>query len=143
MSSTEGNGKKSVPEKSGQENDSVRISPDVIGIVAGIAAQEVKGVAGMSGGIVDGIAQRLGRKDFSKGIKVSLDQETVSLELTVVVDYGVKIMETATVLKQKVRNTVEEITGLAVASIKVHVVGINLAKEQAGDSPSQEETDEN
>jgi uncharacterized alkaline shock family protein YloU len=125
-----------------QTRDSVRISPDVIGIVAGIAAQEVAGIAGMSGGIVDGIAQRLGRKDFSKGIKVTLEKETVSLDLAVVVDYGVKIMETARDLKEKVRTTVEEVTGLAVASIKVNVVGINLAREQAGDSPSQEDNGE-
>lgn len=133
---------KGLSGESEQGRDSVRISPDVIGIVAGIAAQEVEGVAGMSGGIVDGIAQRLGRKDFSKGIKVALEKETVSLELTVVVDYGVKIMETAKQLKQKVRATVEEVTGLAVASINVHVIGINLAKEQSGDSPSQENNDE-
>lgn len=142
MSSRENGRGKGLPGEKTEEKDSVRISPDVIGIVAGIAAQEVAGIAGMSGGIVDGIAQRLGRKDFSKGIKVTLEKETVSLDLAVVVDYGVKIMETARDLKEKVRSTVEEVTGLAVASIKVNVVGINLAREQAGDSPSQEDNDE-
>ena len=142
MSSREDGRGKGLPDEMAQTRDSVRISPDVIGIVAGIAAQEVAGIAGMSGGIVDGIAQRLGRKDFSKGIKVTLEKETVSLDLAVVVDYGVKIMETARDLKEKVRSTVEEVTGLAVASIKVNVVGINLAREQAGDSSSQEDNDE-
>ncbi len=142
MSSREDGRGKGLPDEMAQTRDSVRISPDVIGIVAGIAAQEVAGIAGMSGGIVDGIAQRLGRKDFSKGIKVTLEKETVSLDLAVVVDYGVKIMETARDLKEKVRTTVEEVTGLAVASIKVNVVGINLAREQAGDSPSQEDNGE-
>ena len=142
MSSREDGRGKGLPDEMAQTRDSVRISPDVIGIVAGIAAQEVAGIAGMSGGIVDGIAQRLGRKDFSKGIKVTLEKETVSLDLAVVVDYGVKIMETARDLKEKVRSTVEEVTGLAVASIKVNVVGINLAREQAGDSPSQEDNGE-
>lgn len=134
-------GKKNLPGEKGQSKDSVRISPDVIGIVAGIAAQEVKGIAGMSGGIVDGIAQRLGRKDFSKGIKVNLEKETVSLDLNVVVEYGVQIMETAKKLKQRVRNTVEEVTGLAVASINVNVVGINLSREQTGDPPEEKNSD--
>ena len=60
----------SVEEK--HTEDSIRISPEVIAVVAGIAVEETEGVAGMSGGIVDGIAQRLGRKDFGKGIRVSL-----------------------------------------------------------------------
>lgn len=113
------------------EGDSVRISPDVIGIITGIAATEVEGIAGMSGGIVDGIAEKLGRKDFSKGIKVRLEGEAVSFDLNVVVDYGVRIMETAKKLKQKVRETVEEVTGLTVASINIHVIGINLPKEKS------------
>ncbi len=118
-------------ESKNREGDSVRISPEVIGIVTGIAAGEVEGIAGMSGGIVGGIAEKLGRKDFSKGIKVRLEGEMVSLDLSVVVDYGVRIMETAKKLKQKVRATVEEVTGLPVASINIHVIGINLPKEKS------------
>lgn len=118
-------------EAKSPEGDSVRISPEVIGIITGIAAQEVEGIAGMSGGIVDGIAEKLGRKDFSKGIKVRLEGEMVSLDLNVVVDYGVRIMETAKKLKHKVRTTVEEVTGLPVAAINIHVIGINLPKEKS------------
>lgn len=119
------------PDEIAPVEDSVRISPEVIGIIAGIAAQEVDGITGMSGGIVDGIAEKLGRKDFSKGIKVRLEGEAVSLDISVIVDYGVRIMETAKKLKQKVRATVEEVTGLPVAAINIHVIGINLPKEKS------------
>ncbi|NLA27594.1 MAG: Asp23/Gls24 family envelope stress response protein [Firmicutes bacterium] len=127
------NDEKDTVESASLENqleDTVRISPEVIGIVTGIAAGEVEGIAGMSGGIVGGIAEKLGRKDFSKGIKVRLEGEKVSLDLSVVVDYGVRIMETAKKLKDKVRSTVEEVTGLPVAVINIHVIGINLPKEK-------------
>ncbi len=126
-------------EAKGAEGDSVRISPEVIGIITGIAAGEVEGIAGMSGGIVDGIAEKLGRKDFGKGIKVRLEGEIVSLDLNVVVEYGVRIMETAKKLMQKVRTTVEEVTGLPVASINIHVIGINLPKEKSEDAVSEED----
>lgn len=126
-------------EAKGAEGDSVRISPEVIGIITGIAAGEVEGVAGMSGGIVDGIAEKLGRKDFGKGIKVRLEGEIVSLDLNVVVEYGVRIMETAKKLMQKVRTTVEEVTGLPVASINIHVIGINLPKEKSEEAVSEED----
>ncbi|MGB4290501.1 MAG: Asp23/Gls24 family envelope stress response protein [Dethiobacteria bacterium] len=119
------------PDKTAPVEDCVRISPEVIGIITGIAAQEVEGIAGMSGGIVDGIAEKLGRKDFSKGIKIRVEDEAVSLDLSVIVDYGVRIMETAKKLKQKVRATVEEVTGLPVAAINIHVIGINLPKEKS------------
>ena len=120
-----------VPGEIAPVEDSVRISPEVIGIITGIAAQEVDGITGMSGGIVDGIAEKLGRKDFSKGIKIRVEDEAVSLDLSVIVDYGVRIMETAKKLKQKVRATVEEVTGLPVAAINIHVIGINLPKEKS------------
>ena len=80
---------------------------------------------------MDGIAEKLGRKDFSKGIKIRVEDEAVSLDLSVIVDYGVRIMETAKKLKQKVRATVEEVTGLPVAAINIHVIGINLPKEKS------------
>ena len=130
-----------VPGEIAPVEDSVRISPEVIGIIAGIAAQEVDGITGMSGGIVDGIAEKLGRRDFSKGIKVRLEGEAVSLDLSVIVDYGVRIMETAQKLKQKVRATVEEVTGLPVAAINIQVIGINLPKEKSEGAISAEDTD--
>ena len=134
------------PEDKAHLRDRIRISPDVISVIASIAVQDAEGVAAMSSGIVDGIAQRLGRKDFSKGIKVTLEEEEVLLDLNVVIDYGAPVMETAETLKQKVRATVEEVTGLTVAAVNINVTAINLPKEKSGgvqdvseDGPEAEE----
>ncbi|MGI6614719.1 MAG: Asp23/Gls24 family envelope stress response protein [Dethiobacteria bacterium] len=127
----------SVEEK--HTEDSIRISPEVIAVVAGIAVEETEGVAGMSGGIVDGIAQRLGRKDFGKGIRVSLEEEKVLLDLNVVIEYGAPLLETAEKLKQNVRSTVEEVTGLTVAAVNINVTGINMPKKKAGEPAEGEQ----
>lgn len=128
----------SVEEKQ-HTGDSIRISPEVIAVVAGIAVEEAEGVAGMSGGIVDGIAQRLGRKDFGKGIRVSLEEEKVLLDLNVVIEYGAPLLETAEKLKQNVRSTVEEVTGLTVAAVNINVTGINMPKKKAGEPAEGEQ----
>jgi uncharacterized alkaline shock family protein YloU len=113
----------------GTDADSVRISPDVISIVAGVAAGEIEGIAGMSGGIVGGIAEKLGRKDISKGIKVHLEEDKVRIDLNVIVDFGVRIVDVANKLKSEVRSTVENITGLQVASININVLGLHVPRE--------------
>lgn len=113
-----------------KDSDSVRISPDVISVIAGIAASEIKGVAGMSGGIVGGIAERLGRKDLSKGIKVHLEEGRIKIDINIIVEMGIQIIEVANKLKKEMRNTVENITGMKVSSINVHVLGINLARDK-------------
>ena len=99
------------------EMDSIRIAPDVIGIIAGLVAGDIEGVAGMSGGIVGGIAERLGRRDFTRGIKVHLEEDRVKLDLNIIVEMGVKIVDLANHLKQEIRATVEKVTGLQVAAI--------------------------
>lgn len=109
--------------------DSIRISTEVIGIVAGIAAGEVPGLAGMSGGIVGGIAEKLGRRDLARGIKVYQDEDKVRLDINIIVEYGLKITDVAMKLKDLVREAVENITGLKVVAINVHVQGIHLSKE--------------
>lgn len=109
--------------------DTVRISPDVIAIIAGLAAADIPGIAGMSGGIVGGIAEKLGRKDLSKGIKVALEGEEVQMELNIIIELGVKIIEAAGKLKDDVRKTVENITGLKVKKINVNVLGIHIPRE--------------
>ncbi|NMA92108.1 MAG: Asp23/Gls24 family envelope stress response protein [Firmicutes bacterium] len=120
---------KGVPE---EESDSVRIAAEVIGILAGIAASEVPGIAGMSGGLVGGIAEKLGRRDLAKGIRVHQEGNRVKLDANIIVEYGAKISEVAKKLRQAVREAVEETTGLNVVAINVHVLGIHLTKESEG-----------
>lgn len=118
-------------EKGGPEaeSDSVRIAAEVIGILAGIAASEVPGIAGMSGGLVGGIAEKLGRRDLAKGIRVYQEGERVKLDVNIIVEHGVKISEVAKELRKTVRDSVEQTTGLNVVAINVHVLGLHINKE--------------
>ncbi len=109
--------------------DKIRISEEVIATIAGIAASGNQNVASMGGGFVDGIAGMLGRKAPSKGIKVELKENQVSLDLAVVMQYGCRIHEAARDMQSRVRNAVEEMTGLEVLNVNVSVLGVNINKE--------------
>lgn len=120
------------------ETDNVHISPDVIAIIAGLAASDIKGVAGMSGGIVGGIAEKLGRKDLTNGVKVYLEENNIKINLNIIIEFGAQIVEVANKLKQEVRGTVEKFTGLKVSVINVNVLAINIPKEQEDENLEQE-----
>jgi uncharacterized alkaline shock family protein YloU len=109
--------------------DRIRISDEVIATIAGIAAAEVEGVTSMSGGLADGIAGMLGKKNLGKGVKVELGEKQAEIELSAVVEYGCKIHIVAKEIQKKVREAVEDMTGLKVTGVDVNVVGINLLKE--------------
>lgn len=89
----------------------IKISEEVVSIIAGLAATEIKGVAGMSGGFVGGIAEKLGMKNLSKGVKVSVGEKEAAVDLFVIVDYGVKIPDVAWQIQENVKRAIETMTG--------------------------------
>lgn len=107
----------------------VKIANEVVAIIAGVATSEVQGVAGMSGGLVGGISEMLGKKNFSKGIKVEVDGNETAIEIYIIVEYGVRIPDVAWVLQNKVKTAVEEMTGLNVVKVNIHVQGVKVEKE--------------
>ncbi|ADD02352.1 protein of unknown function DUF322 [Thermoanaerobacter mathranii subsp. mathranii str. A3] len=112
-----------------QELGTIKISEEVVSIIAGLAATEVPGVAGMSGGVVNGISEMLGRKNLGKGVKVEVGEKEVSIDLYLIVDYGVRIPEVAWNVQENVKNAVENMTGLKVVEVNIHVQGVNMDKE--------------
>lgn len=107
----------------------LNISEDVIGIIAGLAASEVDGIAGMSLGFVDGINQILGgNKKYAKGVKIELDGKKVTVDLYVNVKYGVRIPDIAWSAQNAVKKSVENMTGLDVAAVNINVQGIIFDK---------------
>ncbi|MDO4282571.1 MAG: Asp23/Gls24 family envelope stress response protein [Clostridia bacterium] len=109
----------------------LNISEDVIGIIAGLAASEVEGIAGMTLGFVDGINQILGsNKKYSKGVKIELDGKKVTIDLYVNVTYGVKIPDVAWAAQNAVKTAVETMTGLEVAAVNINVQGISFDKKE-------------
>lgn len=112
----------------------IKISDEVVGTIAGIAAMEVPGVAGMSGGIAGGIGDMLGRKNFSKGVKVQVGDVETSIDLYIIVEYGAKIPEVAWNIQEAVKREVEAMTGLDVAEVNINVQGVNIEKESKEES---------
>lgn len=104
----------------------VKIADEVVKIIAGLAASEVPGVAGMSGGVVGGIAERLGRKNLSKGIKAEVGEKETAIEISIIVEYGTRIPEVASQIQQKVKEVVQNMTGLKVKEVTINVQGVSL-----------------
>lgn len=111
----------------------IRISEEVVAIIAGIAAMEVPGVAGMSGGIAGGIAEILGRKNLSKGVKVEVGEKEAAIDLYIIVEYGSRIPDVAWEIQERVKKAVETMTGLDVIEVNIHVQGVNIDKEYKKD----------
>lgn len=124
------------------EVGSLKIADEVLSIVAGLAVAEVQGVAGMSGGIVGGITEMLGKQNFSKGIKVIPSGKTVAVEIYVIVKYGFNIPDVAIAIQEKVKNAVENMTGFDVTAVDVHVEGIRRQVEVSIEENADENTGE-
>ncbi|MGI6118997.1 MAG: Asp23/Gls24 family envelope stress response protein [Desulfosporosinus sp.] len=120
-------------ESLGTDNSlgSIRIADEVVEVIAGLAASEVEGVVGMSGGFVGDLAHILGRnKNLSKGVKVEVGEHEVAVDLYIVVEYGVSIPEVAFNVQKAVKEAIESMTGLKVVEGNVHVQGVNFKQIQ-------------
>ena len=106
----------------------VTFNSDVIATIAGLAAVEVEGVAGMAGGVVSGVTELLGRKNFTKGVKVTLSAEDCEVDLNIIITYGVRIPDVTAKIQRDVKSSIETMTGLNVKSVDVHVQGIQFEK---------------
>ncbi|MCK9526246.1 MAG: Asp23/Gls24 family envelope stress response protein [Limnochordia bacterium] len=111
----------------------VKIANDVVGIIAGLAAVEVPGVAGMSGGIAGGIAEMLGHRNLSKGVKVEVGEHECVVDLFLIIEYGYSIPEVAQQIQENVKRTIEVMTGLDVMEVNLHVLGVQFPQEKKGE----------
>lgn len=116
--------KKDIIERHETELGTIRIADEVVAIIAGLAATEIKGVAGMSGGLAGGIAEMLGRKNLARGVKVEVGEKEAAVDMFVIVEYGVRIPDVATRIQENVKNAIESMTGLNVVEVNVNVQGV-------------------
>ncbi|CCQ98699.1 conserved hypothetical protein [[Clostridium] ultunense Esp] len=105
---------------------SIRIADEVVAVIAGIAASDTPGIASMSGGITEGLANRLMGKNIRKGVKVEVGEEEAVIQLKVIVEYGTKIDEVCRTLQHNVKDAVESMTGLNVVEVNVLVEGVEF-----------------
>ncbi|MFS0722757.1 Asp23/Gls24 family envelope stress response protein [Paenibacillus sp. 1P07SE] len=104
----------------------IQIAPEVIEVIAGLATIEVPGVAGMSGGFAGGIAELLGRKNLSKGVKVEVGQREAAIDVSIIVEYGNRIPDIASEIQQSVKRSIETMTGLLVVEVNVHIHDVHF-----------------
>jgi len=115
-----------VVESTGTENNGIKIADDVIAVIAGAAVAEVPGVAGMFGGFAGGISEVLsGKKNLAKGIKVEIEEVKAKIDVNIIVEYGSRIPDVAYEIQNRVKKAVENMTGLNVEEVNVHVQGVN------------------
>ena len=107
--------------------NSIEISDDVVAVISGMAASEVQGVAEMAGGFAGGISEVLsGQKNLAKGIKVEiLDNKETRIDVNIIVEYGARIPDVAFEIQKRVKKSVENMTGLSVLEVNVHVQGVS------------------
>lgn len=117
----------------------IKISDEVIITIAAVAVSEIDGAQCVSGAFSE-IAQKFGKKNFAKGIKVSVEDDIV-LDVNIVVDYGVKIPEVAWNVQDNVKKSVELMSGLTVSKVNVHVVDV-LQKNVDIQTEETEETEQ-
>ena len=126
------------------ENEGIKISSDVVAVIAGVAVSEVQGVSGMSGGFAGGITEVLsGKKNLAKGIKVDIDENTAKIDVNIIVEYGSRIPDVAFEIQNRVKKSVENMTGLKVEEVNVHVQGVNTdaVMNEKDNEDKQEEND--
>ncbi len=116
--------KKELIERQETEHGVIRIADEVVAIIAGLAATEIPGVAGMSGGLAGGIAEILGRKNLSKGVKVEVGEKETAVDMFIIVEYGVRIPEVANKIQDNVKRAIEGMTGLSVVEVNINVQGV-------------------
>ncbi|HAQ39919.1 MAG TPA: Asp23/Gls24 family envelope stress response protein [Clostridiales bacterium] len=111
----------------------VKISDDVVIIIAGIATSGVKGVSTTRTGVAEGISNLFSKNNYSKGIKVEINENTVVLDIFINVEYGYKLSEVAKEVQAAVKKEIETMTDMQVAAVNVHVLNIIQEKEKDKD----------
>ena len=128
-------------EEVGNETEGIKISSDVIAVIAGVAVSEVPGVFGMAGGFAGGITEVLkGKKNLAKGIKVDATGNKAKIDVNIIVEYGARIPDVAFEIQNRVKTAVENMTGLKVEEVNVHVQGVNT--ESLTEDKEENETEE-
>lgn len=104
----------------------VQISNEVITIIAGLAATETKGVASMGGNITNELVSRLGMKNLSRGVKTTVEDGIVNVELTLNLDYGYSVPKTSQKVQEKVKSAIENMTGLTVENVNIKIANVTM-----------------
>lgn len=110
------------------EAGNIKISDEAIATIAAIAAIAISGVVDLDGGPMASFSEIIGVKNSSRGVKVEMSAETVSVSINLIIGFGEDIAETAALVQEKVRESIENMTGLAVNKVNVNINSVKLQK---------------
>lgn len=110
------------------EKGTVNISEEVVAAIAALAVSEVEGVYGLASSFTADLAEMLGKKNLSRGVRLTIEESVVTVEAFVVVTYGYEIPQVARAIQDNVISAVESMTGLKCAAVNVDVCGISAPK---------------
>ena len=122
-------------------NGTVSFATEVVATIAGLAATEVEGVASMSsqnGGLAD-MFSRKNARNFTKGVRIDLDGNKVTVDITIVVEYGSPVPDVARSIQENVKKAIETMSGLDVHAVDVHVSGVSFEREQRANAELDEQ----
>ena len=122
--------KKTYTIKSDENLGEVKIADEVVAIIAGLAAMEVEGVSSMAGNITNELVSKLGVKNLSKGVKVTVLEGVVTVDLTLNIEFGKNILEVSKKVQDKVKSSIENMTGLEVADVNIRIAGVDMENEK-------------
>ena len=108
----------------------IKIADEVVAIIAALAATEVEGVASMAGNITNELIGKLGMKNLSKGVKVDVLEGIVTVSLALNLKYNYSIVEVSARVQEKVKNAIENMTGLEVADVNIKVAGAEMESQE-------------
>lgn len=113
-----------------EDNINLTVSEEVISTIVEKTVMSIPGIYDINGGFIDGITNMLGSKRI-KGIKVEISEKSISMDVYLIVEYGVKIPDIAWDVQDKVKKTVEEMVGMPVTAVNIHIQGINFKKKNS------------
>ena len=105
----------------------VQIADDVVAMIASLAATEIEGVSSMVGNITNELMSKVGMKKLTKGVKVDILENVVTVDLAVVLEYGFNIPKTCQKVQEKVKTAIETMTGLTVSDVNIRIAGVSTA----------------
>ena len=108
----------------------VKIADEVVAIIAGLATTEVDGVSSMAGNITNEIVSRLGMKNLSKGIQVEVLDNEVKVDVAINIAYGYNIPDISAKVQERIKTTIENMTGLTVALVNVRIASVDMGDNQ-------------
>ena len=108
-------------------NKNVTITEEVIQIIAGLAAAEVDGVKSLNGGLSGAVIAKAGASRLQKAVKIAVDGENnLVVRISLVLDYGFEIPVVCEQVQEKIKSTVENMTGLPVSDVDIRIASVEM-----------------